>query len=1051
MNAATLILTLALAQVPAVPGADEVAMAKKLIAENISASERADLLLHQNHPDDVDCVLQQSFWGDVSPTEKNKMSLGLFLMQRQIGTTWCEADTLSVLVRHEDSKVWLRAGPSADTGWVPIGEVASSDPIKSPLRSCFKKNKVPTGDPCKKPTVQSLAVKSMPGAIGERKVEFELVSSISGPAYLGRHGVSAWLLSKLDDLESSKIGSDEDTEGMQLPRSSELRWRESTWIEGNPLPELQLDYLPQFEAFPPKAPTSSQELNGQNTARRAVDGQDKKPARECKPCKDAKVFAPRAKTDNKGFTWSWVGLPHAQVDEHKSSRVTDRCGCVGDDREFSVNLANDNFEIVQSGQQYTRSFKSGDPLIFIDPGAFTQSALAANIFVHGAEGLEAFAKVFEWIPELVHGVKFYQTAHPGDDCVGFRSGLREIFLPSTCPDRDAFLPKGYCGDVILHELAHEVMGSLVDLATHNRSRKVRDQVLDEALADFFAMILRQEPLDPDEFGTNCQNDRRNLRFDSGHVGQSALVGALHEADDLAVMGRLSAVSVLFANHGWREFVAELVDFAADKAKLDKELIRDICASVYDGTKVCETKHCSALTGRGSCVEFAGAARENDQLVARGIFHPTSECQGVSFEIGQSKAGKRKVPTAALSPKDPQVLGTLSLPDLSSSFELSLKPKCESLRESTLTLNGLPADSEVWSFDALGWSASHLDSAGFLAVAVDPLELVKNVGDTPWDVSKVMDLRVLPGFSISETGSLEGWTPEGRPFNAAVQGNGWNAPVFGQPADFSRKFSHSLVGPGIPLGLSGPRTEILEIDSMSITLADWGGGEPVVVKRFWQQEIQPDAVKVGLSSAGVTVLEVVEKFPAAYRLYQIRGGVVEPYKDRDLVAIGNESPGLTLWENGQKIAELKIARSYCKAPPFLSFVGKQVFALTCDGTLVEGASNPEGVYELGYMREDMGIVPPDPTIRPLQSGDLNGDGRDELVVGPLRTRQEGRIVDAIFVETIMGEAVRTEPIVSFYETVGSPYVGNVDNDKCKEIVLATARTLDTWKFGCGSSQ
>ena len=577
------------------------------------------------------------------------------------------ADVLSVLVRHGNEKVpfglWLRAGIDLDndTGWIEITSTKPTSPDESSrrqslFRSCainlsgiMVDGALQAAAP-REDRMQYLSVRRRGSGSGAPSLDGSatsdpiavLVDSRSGLRPLGRTGVSQWLIENLPGQRSvSELARPE-----LPPSASQEFWTQISTIagrggSGREIRQLTDTWAPEGRGNPEAGPpdqgldralttvpveTSPESLSGRlgGGTPQSPDAEDSASPCESLPKKPPCLFAASAAASSHGFNWRWRGL--ANVDVGFGSLFTDPDGRLPDfpPSSYWITLSNRHLAIrsIQAPNRTIRAQVSQPaPHVLVQPGSeLYETLVAGNIFLRSQEGLAKLAKLHPWIPDRFTNVEIHQTVHDGSRPCNGRRQPGAIYLPLGCPTLDGFVPKGLCRDLVLHELSHEVLGSLVGLATAQRRRVVggAGSALDEGLSDLFAFWLRgQESQGVWRFGYRCQDDDRF--FDPGikNMARDGIVVALRTPTlgdkppiPPKLLGQLVALAVL---HGWRDvesFLDTLLDLAADKIPIEETRLDALCDSIWAHTGHCNSGICER---RNRCHRIVGPRIEHDGI------------------------------------------------------------------------------------------------------------------------------------------------------------------------------------------------------------------------------------------------------------------------------------------------------------------------------------------------------------------------------------------------------------------------------------------------------
>jgi hypothetical protein len=521
------------------------------------------------------------------------LTLKLYQVERKLERTsrWMAADVVSVLERPGSPKKWVRAGPDQVTKWLATADLQDyeNDMKEFALRSCFARIKLaPDSARAVRDSSEQEYEFLMPKVQGKSLFFKSAVTELSYEA-LGSRGVAAWLFDQEADLEGSGRRQAGPLGKIDLPSESQKVWRQSIRYLDERNPALEIEYLPRYSESRPAASGVRFQRAENGVSRSSAEAVRVAP--DCaEPCQERwlRISALRAHAVDSGFEWKWAGLGNASITNLNDR--TNTCGCFrrpegNPPNGFSIELKNENLAVERDGgRTFELRFGKTDPLVFIEPGSQGESACrAANAFIWSNEGLEDFGdRFFEWVPQLVRNLRLTQEDQAIPACAAVRIPGR-IYLPSHCSQVDGYVAKGLCGDVVLHELFHELTGSLVALANAKRVHRVKDTVLDEALSDFFVLKLRRAEMDDgSEYGRSCQNDFKNLRLGGdGHRGQDDLVRFLRllNDEDQILIGKLAILALMYESADINRFLDEVLNLAIYKLDLGPEKVTPLCEAL----------------------------------------------------------------------------------------------------------------------------------------------------------------------------------------------------------------------------------------------------------------------------------------------------------------------------------------------------------------------------------------------------------------------------------------------------------------------------------------
>lgn len=1000
-----------------------------------------------------DCSLVPLFWQEVSLPGGKPLSLGLYRIDRTIQQTKirASADVLSLLVGEDTA--WLRTGPEKGTKWISLTEQAEVSPKdrEQLFRSCTAQPPAASSDflenPCQgRQNCESRLFLAPEQITIAGKEMYKLVPTrqILEQTPLGPQGVAQWLLARREGLYGTS------SKESRLMSSHQL-WKSQIWRSDQPdHPTSEHVFFPQGQATRDKEQiaTSREIIKIPRLTRPA--------AAKNQSC--VKILAPRtyAKKGDWGFTWSWKGLPKARALD--LSQLTDAEGCLypAPVRDFDVALFNKQISIQKLQEPalpVLASFNQEGPYTFILPGGdLFEGLLAANAFGVANSGLEAFKLVYSWIPDRIKKVKIYQVPSPDYACSAQRVPGK-IYLPSACPGHDGFVAKSLCSDVVVHELAHEVMGSLVSLATGGQTQHVKDEIVDEALADFFAVLLRSDEIGP-YYAPACQNDFFEITQGNSSFNESNFLTALLNVPDeetAKVVARLASLSTLYGYSSKDDFIESFFDFA-EKSGLKEDVLVPICTSFSKNSGICDPRCPQSV----DCLQVDGVEADQAGLRIFGTFNGTQDCPDFMITTGSGRSIFTPPPTVGKAPlRKIGSLGEFPLPPgLSPPFEILLKPNCAE-------------DASVGESQKLPVSALP-DVLLNQPADLEPLEVIVS-GSTPasrrliarydngqlWsyrkskDSAKSLGQKLWPGLSVTRSGSLQGWSMEGYPITMWLSPNdgGWKTKIFKDDLPATETIPAGVANRFVRILQDDPRIEIVDVNSFEMTLRVWPDqGKPEIYRHSFAQEIDPESLEIGLTLAG-PVLAVTDRSLASTHTYTWHANALQPTSD--LAVFPTEQPALSFRKDGEEVGVAVLKPSLCKAPPYVRYVEQRLLALTCDGLF---ASYP--IDERGFPREipepkDLGgILVPSPGARPIQLGHFDDHKAvPELILGPFRHINDGKTEDRVEIRDLDGNPFEMpRPIQSNKGFRGAPAILDLDHDGCDEVVTATDK-LELWRAAC----
>lgn len=538
---------------------------------------------------------------------KVELNLQLYIVERLIGTSWRGADIVSVLSRGE--KTWLRAGPDWDTGWIEITDLDPMTPLEFPLRTCLAR--VERTDLLQNERLAEGDLLFLAPIRGNKDVSPLIlrpaVSKLSREP-LGIENIMAIVLSEFGGRKELSVEALLRLRGSGLPASSQSILRRATHILGGSFPSSESEYLPDFQS-----PINSDvEISAQLSADSLPQPEQYLPDPLCSPdyCKTAcdqmgRIYAPRARVQEKayGFDWEWVGLSNAKISN--STSRTSCCGCfqLKGKPTTTFILENPHVAVMDENSNAARLvLDSYGPQVFLPLGEGSDlSGSAVTAFISANEGVAEFGRrIYPWMPRYLENIAIVQVGEPPYSCAAKRIP-KKLYLPATCPRVGNFVAKGTCHDLVTHELAHEMMGSLSSLATDGRCDTVSPRMVNEAAADFFSLTLRLDG-EPriSEFARYCQNDFKDLAnpADPGHEGQNALVRALLR-EERTFIGRLLSVAAMYNSYRRsplekltaKKFLAEMFDFADQRADIPQDKLCSLCQAISSHSAI-EVDYCT---------------------------------------------------------------------------------------------------------------------------------------------------------------------------------------------------------------------------------------------------------------------------------------------------------------------------------------------------------------------------------------------------------------------------------------------------------------------------
>ena len=328
------------------------------------------------------------------------------------------------------------------------------------------------------------------------------------------------------------------------------------------------------------------------------------------------VYAPCAEPGDRGFVWGYRGVELG--DEAAAKTSEGKCRSVRGERELSNEYVVVN--IIETENDITELlYLDGGPLLpaFEDP--WREDVLASNIYSWADFAVRRFRHIFWWLPEYLDRVHIEQTVETDQsDCHARWWPTKLIELPIFCRKLAGFVPKGLCGDVIIHELAHELLHALLAKAyPGDTSRRDMDQPLNEGLADYLAVYATNYPV----YGRHCGSDTRLIHVgvssnsssepsvslaDLGPSGDEKMVfsGALwelgEEFGDQDLVARLAIFAVLRGGVDGKSFARHFVDlaelFLESGNNKSRSKVEDVCRILLKKRGLC-AERCSQI-GQG---------------------------------------------------------------------------------------------------------------------------------------------------------------------------------------------------------------------------------------------------------------------------------------------------------------------------------------------------------------------------------------------------------------------------------------------------------------------
>lgn len=1022
------------------------------------------------------CSLVPLFWERIDVVEGHELSLGLFRLERPVSSRDAPvgADVLSILIRHVDSvtRVWLRVGPWEDTGWIELemSEDTTNSGHEFLFRSCSGRI-VSAGpdfwsDPCQSREDCESQFFLWPRWVedqGTRDLEWVPARSVFEPVPLGRHGVARWLLQEGASYRNAELAATAETVA-----ASQWIWTSTISLAD------RLDPVSEHVFFPePRLPESA----GTWTTGSRIEPRISRhflPQTSGNDC--PRIFAPRAQTPADqawGFDWTWKGLPEAETSLNLYTQ-NDGCLAKAPHTDFTVFLQNQHLRVRKllnpDDIPIAVSFAKNGPYVFMEPGStFFEVLVAANIFGWANQGLSGFDQVYHWLRWQVRGLDIYQAPSMAMQPCAARRFPGMIHLPLMCPGYDGFVAKGLCGDVVVHELAHEVMGSLVGLGTGGERKVIDDSTVNEALAYYFALDLKPTG-STWHYAPACQNDDHWVGQGTGDFAETSLLSALagirdrlqDNDHDEKILGRLLSLATLYGWQSPKKFFDEFFDFAQDKADVDATILEPICEELRDHAGVCDPRCPKNVL----CYQLSDVEPDGDSLVVRGTFLGTNACPGYTISIADSGESVDSEPGVLPRRRVDEELGRfVSFRPMVPQFELVLEPSCPGMQLEAHKANQLePARFHVAALP------KEILKRPDEAESVEPAQVVAGGRDEGrqqlivgsergllWSrqqrelgaQNSVLETRIWPGFSATSGGLLQGWTTTGRQITMRLVGEpNSQEPLLGDLSLPSR--AGRAIASTWPERLlsDDPRLELLAVDAFGITLGTWPEDvRPGILRYPFAREIDPASLEIGLSLKG-PVFAATERHPNAVRVYALRNGALQQIDDTAVFPL--ETPALSFRRGGLEFARELLEPSSCHAPPYVSWVGDNIVALSCDGVVAAYRLVDEKVVRRSWLRELGGILVSSVGAKPVQLGSPNGyPGHDEaLILGPFRHGDESEAEDRIeIVDSLNGERIPPHPIRSRKPMHGAPAVLDLDGDNCDEVVIVTDK-VEVWDPSAG---
>lgn len=942
------------------------------------------------------CQIRAAFDQDLSFQYKDagadvaaNINLKLYVVEREIEGRLYPADVISVLTR--DKRVWLRAGPFLDTGWVEIQDLDPEMPAKFPPRACLAKIDLTGSEWSLSKTGEADSLFLAPAVTGgdnKGSVMYQPALSKVSNESLGREAIMTFVASQLEQRAEPSPELLAQLKEPAFPRSSQIVRRRTTRSARNTISAWEQGILPEFRfEIPSERAVSARGASGNEPVSAAEPKPiDNKCGREAcgKDCGEnqKRILALRARGYDFGFNWSWEGLGDAKVIGSNAS--TSCCGCFAYDNHGAtgISLRNKHLALVDSLQKTViHKFNPHDPMVFLQAGGgFEEINAGVNAFVSANEGLREFGRlVFDWLPELVTDVNIRQAPEIAGSCAASRQP-KSLYLPASCPRVELFVPKGLCRDVVVHELAHEMTGSLVSKSTANLLDTIPSGKVNEAIADFFAFSLREEELfGRSEFAKFCQNDFKDLNsLGLGHGKQNPVVRTLLRRER-GLVGKLAVVAVMYFPY------LEGNEVSLGEEKLFREM-----------------------------VDFA-------------VYQVGMPHEGFICELCEAIGAKEAIPTCADKCSPPKVAVNAASSPVVVSRQIDLRGEVAQWRG----FNSTRQQGKAW----------------FLGV--DPLNkgVAFDVSGNPFGSQ---DVSIATDVTISPDGSIQGWTWSGQQVELqAIEQTSLEPRLGGIPKSLPRPLTSEMNR--VSVG-DMPRVEIVGHDSAGLEAAFWGGNPEL--KRFsWIHSIDPESLKVGYDRAGKAVIQVLEKFTGTRNQFSLARDGLREVSGNPIVFTPIDDPGLEFYRVGDEseLVTILLEQSICLAPPFWASDGNQLLVMTCDGQIQNIDVNvwPPKVL---WRHNLPGALPADLRQNPVQLEDFNGDGKKDWILGPFRQHAESAMVDEIFV---LDGGVRTGPSLLAEagfdkKTVGVPTILKEDGQKCPRLLVSTGDSVEDLDTGsCGT--
>ena len=792
------------------------------------------------------------------------------------------------------------------------------------------------------------------------------------------------------------------------------------------------------------------------------------------PHKEVVVSVPQ-RTDS-GLDWRYRPLTGRGVKDVADLVPDLSCFEVGRGSEY-VSLENDFVQVTELGRSSPLGFQffDGQPWIFSRPEkASDEERVAGTIFLHANRAVAGFASIFDWLPEHLNRVKIRQViGHHSDSCKAWWRGLGEIAIPLDCNIWGSFQPKGLCGEIVTHELTHELSARLLALTNADYSRiagKNTMPMLWEALADYLAVSLQG---DDGTYGAFCGDDFRSLeyglyrpqldrprsmledrRIHSPSFKSLLISSALFDLapalarTDLSLQGRpdliaarlpayrrtvdrMALLSFLLGGQDWQTFLDRLVELAGFIGQAEA-----VCSVLWDEHRLpvrgCADKTKTTLID----IESASLAGGNE-LQLPGSVWPKSICKDPEILI--------QTPTTTYAPvslnntfgqSKAEFLHSVNFPTKTDPADIiiSVSIKCDgftdilqrvvvnreqpyagnlALRAPVQELLVIPAanqDIRLAVRDHSGW-LTYLEATVNLEAA--ELEQINS-----WSPEQ----RVQPGWSLVDD-RLTGQNLDGTEFDLDLDA----LPL--------HPFNQELLPdsePNLPGNTLGP--DHLR-DNPDIPL-------PVPPKL-------PKSATLSSRNSVQSVRSTSTASSGATEAPPIDPGTVDLLAENvDLTNVPIEltdPPGLVLnpgryatpQQEGEEL--ISFPASSCRLPPTLTRGPDGSMAiLTCDGLLKIRSNSSEEFRDIDLPRSLRILIP-----QALSTEDVDNDQRDELIVGPLAYGWGQDAIVEIRAYEWSGELVGGNwPIrTDLHPTVPAAF-DHIDGDRCPEVILAADR-IEIW--------